>query len=260
MDTYDSGRLSVTSNNLVFQIIAPFIGFVHSSDLPGLANSGDIDQRFLASEFQDPTDISTNVFQWFTAPSALDFFQILGLSPPNALDTLNPNLVNVLRESLQRGETETCPADLIQAGVNDLICRTLDQGNLWNTISETTLPLEICFSPDDTVTSTTNFPSKLFDNPSVRRFEPPVPQLASSGDHLQAQVLCSNSALLSFLAKPLLVEPLNSWQEDTCKAKAKPQDNDLKDEDYFLPVVIVGGLVAIGLIVAICCCVSQRKK
>lgn len=247
-------------NNLVFQIIVPFVGFVHSNDLPGLANTGNVDQRFLSPDFQDPADISTNVFQWFSDPTALDFFQILGLSPNNALETLNPNLVNILRDSGARNVTGTCPADLIEDGVNDLMCRTLDQGNLWETISRTTLPLEVCFSPDDSVASPTNFPPELFENRNVRPFEPPIPQLASSGDHLQAQILCSNSALFAFLANPLLVEPLDTNQKNECAADPE-DDTNLTDKDFFLPVVIGGGLAVAVLVISILmCCYCRRNK
>jgi hypothetical protein len=101
VDAYDNGRVgSLTQNNILFQIVVPFIGFVHSSDLPGLANTGHAEQRFLSAEYQNASDPAKFVPDTFFGPNAaLDFLTAFAKLPPNALDTLNPNLVAVLRET-----------------------------------------------------------------------------------------------------------------------------------------------------------------
>jgi hypothetical protein len=235
VDAYDNGRVgSFTQNNILFQIIVPYVGFVHSSDLPGLNNTGDAEQRFLSAEFQNVSDPAKFVPDTFFGPNAaMDFLTAFARSPPNALDTLNPNLVAVLRDAalLQQNVTSgeflgTCPTDLIETGVNDLLCATMDQGSVWGRIVQTKLPLlELSFSMNDTVTSPTNFPPTLFENnPSVRLFAPPLPQLAIAGDHAQACVMSSFISLLERRAKPLPIIPLSLDQQATCSGDRAGQN------------------------------------
>jgi hypothetical protein len=109
--------------------------------------------------------------------------------------------------------------------VNDLLCATMDQGNLWDRIVQTKLPvLELYFSMNDTVTSPTNFPPTLFaNNPSVRLFVPPLPpQLANPGDHAQASVIGSFASLLERRAKRL-------DQQATCSGDRAGQTGDNND-------------------------------
>jgi hypothetical protein len=248
-ESFDTGRVTLETESAIYARILPLIGFVFSSENPGLANSG-TDQLALASEWRVTGDFDRDIISWFESPGLLTDEEIasrmLSIDVPSIF---NADYLDLVRQARAANVSFACRSDFVLEGVTDKLCEAVNSVSLLDVVANMDIPLQLCYSEDDTVISflasdtinanVTKYTGPLellgsdinyFGNANVTKFVGPFGQ-PISGDHISAVILCSMAPLVgrgSFLDiynvdRPNLISPLMGEQAAVCAAsKAAP--------------------------------------
>lgn len=191
-----------------------------SNEIPGLANTGS-GQFALADAYRGLDTSVANAYEWFQGPDGISLLTALFTVPADVSATVNQKLVEIMRQTRARGARGACSAELIVEGETDLLCETLEQGNYWDEISSTELPLQLCWSDDDTLVGAENYPPFLLENTNVNLYNPP----SASGDHLQAFLFCLTGAVIPFTEPTRhAIQPLPGSQLLVCESDVNDPD------------------------------------
>jgi hypothetical protein len=208
------GQLDPNLNNYLFQYAFPFNLFSYSNHFPYLPNTGS-DQSAFSTNWTIPGNISRNVLEWYRSPDPLTVDEILSYIPEKEQDLVNlmePKLLQVYLNGIANNITEPCKESAAFDSETSLICQAMYESSLWGMIRTTNHPIQICYSLDDTVIGADNYPSNLFDNALVTRYDEVVPRFGFSiqGDHATAIILCGIGLLQAYTDRTLLeIDPRN---------------------------------------------------
>lgn len=213
IDQSDQGLIGFQSNNVIARYAVPYFAFTLSNEIPGVANTGS-GQPAVAEDYREA------VINWFAGPDGTEFTTLLFQVPTDVSATIDPDLVALIRQQRDGGSIGSCPADWIVEGETDLLCAAFEQGNTWETLASTDLPVQVLWSEEDTLITADHYPSFLFDNPNVVMYEAPLPELEVTGDHSQAVLLGAlGGAVLPFVGgeDEHVVRPLTIELQQACK-------------------------------------------
>lgn len=195
------GLVNATKNNILMQIGNPYTASVMSIELPGLPNTG-TGQKLLKPEWMDANNTEMNVISWFAPPNQLSTQDILAISPLPSVDVINPDITQLILGALALNQTRFCePASADPPGV-DKLCETFRSFSVWDVMQMIDYPTSLCYSPQDTLITTENFPDFIFDtNDNISRVTSLVNGLLPvTGDHLAAGITCMISAVLYYVS------------------------------------------------------------
>jgi hypothetical protein len=120
--------------------------------------------------------------------------------PANLAEILNSEVLDVFRTRADEFRVEsTC-----DGSIEDGLCRQVSQASAWRVLTgELTrlgMPIELCYSSQDTLLSMNQFPGRIFADSDVTTFVGPtgLDDLAPTGDHELSLRLCSLSPMLFY--------------------------------------------------------------
>jgi hypothetical protein len=227
-ESFDTGLVSVETNNAIFYTLLPLLAFAYSSENPGLANSG-TEQLLLAPEWRVRGDFDSNIISWLDTPDFLTSeeigLRVFAINPINPTEILNADYLDLVRQARAANVSFACNSDLVLANVTDKLCEAINSGSLLNVVANYDMPLQLCYSEDDTVVSPRLFTDSDINvfgkNPNVTNYPGPLGFLTVSGDHLDTLFLCSVASLETFVDlndadRPNLISPLTGEKAAVC--------------------------------------------
>jgi hypothetical protein len=223
-ESFDTGLVSLETDNAIFYSILPFLGFAYSSENPGLANSG-TNQLALASEWRNTSNFDRDIIAWVESPGVLTGGEVaqrmLSVFVP---DILNADYLDLVRQARAANVSFACSSEFVLENVTDKLCEAINSVSLLDVVADMDIPLQLCYSAGDTVISSaiyTDSSINVFGNPDVTLYAGPLGLLPVSGDHFSAVTLCSVAPLERFLDlddpdRPNLISPLMGEQAAMC--------------------------------------------
>jgi WD40 repeat protein len=230
-ESFDTGLITMETDNAIFYYVLPFIGVTYSSEIPGLANTG-TEQLALAPEWRNASDFDRNIIAWTESPGLLTRQEIgarmLSVFVP---DIFNADYLDLVRQARAANVSFACNSEFVVENVTDKLCETINSLSLLDVVADLDIPLQFCYSADDTVVSSrvyTDVDINVFANPNVTLYGGPLNVLPVSGDHSSAVVLCSVAPLERFLNvdaadRPNLISPLTGDQAAMCALSKSQQ-------------------------------------
>lgn len=191
IDSFLTNAISADLDNVVLAFGLAFAAFVSSVETPGLANTG-TGQVLLNDAFRDPTDISTDLIEWYASPDPLSFSESSALIPIPATSVLVDDMVELFFAALQGNISSPCTSDLVVQGTTDKLCEILTTETLFDKLPLVEFPVTLCHSPGDTVNPPLHFPPSLFEG---NRFVNEATSILNglidvTGDHFAAIITC----------------------------------------------------------------------
>jgi hypothetical protein len=225
IESFDIGLVTLETDNALFYSTLPFIGFVFSSENPGLANSG-TDQLALAPEWRNTSDFDRDIISWMESPGVLTLAEISQrMLPVFVPEIFNVDYLDLLRQARAAGVSFACQSEFVTENVTDKLCEMINSLSLLDVVADLDIPLQLCYSTDDTVISPLVYTDSRFNaflgNPNVTLYEGPLGLIPVAGDHANAVTLCSVAPLERFLNvdaadRPNLISPLTGNQAAVC--------------------------------------------
>jgi hypothetical protein len=223
-ESFDNGLVNLATSNAIYYSILPLIAFVLSSENPGLANSG-TEQLALAPEWRVTGDFDRDIISWLESPAPLTTEEIgLRMLSINVTDILNADYLDLVRQARAADVSFACDSEFVLENVTDKLCEAINSVSLLNVVASMDIPLQLCYSEDDTVISPLVYLDSdinIFGNPNVTKYEGPLGIIAVSGDHLDAVTVCSVAPMERFLDtesadRPNLISSLVGEQAAVC--------------------------------------------
>jgi hypothetical protein len=224
-ESFDTGLVSLEKDNALFYSTLPYSAFAFSSENPGLANSG-TDQLALAPEWRVPGDFDSHIISWLESPGNLTGDEIaLRMMAINPTDVVNADYLDLVRQARAANVSFACQSEFVLENVTDKLCEAIRSVSLMNVVANYDIPLQLCYSKDDTVMSPRVFMDSdvnVFGNPNVTRYAGPLGVLGVSGDHSDAIYLCTVAPLeflinnIGFVDRLNLISPLMGEQAAVC--------------------------------------------
>jgi hypothetical protein len=145
--------------------------------------------------------------------------ELSALLPGNLADILNPDLLELFRNANELGIASPCE------GTESGLCTEISQASAWRVltgeVARLNIPIELCYSTEDTLLSVRQFPDEIFADADqdVTKFAGPtgLGQLVPSGDHALSLRLCSLSPMLFYTLnghRPVAVEDRGDFMPD----------------------------------------------
>jgi hypothetical protein len=227
-ESFDTGLVSVETNNAIFYTLLPLLAFAYSSENPGLANSG-TEQLLLAPEWRVSGDFDSNIISWLDTPDFLTSeeigLRVFAINPINPTEILNADYLDLVRQARAANVSFACNSEFVLENVTDKLCEAINSGSLLNVVADYDIPLRLCYSEDDTVMSPRLFMDSeinVFGNPNVKKYWGPLGVLGVSGDHSDAIYLCTVAPLeflidnIGYADRLNLISPLVGEQAAVC--------------------------------------------
>jgi hypothetical protein len=224
-ESFDTGLVTLETDNAIFYSILPLSGFAFSSGNPGLANSG-TEQLALASDWRVPGNFDRDIIAWVESPGLLTREEVgsrmLSTYVP---DICNADYLDLVRQARAANATSlACDSEFVLEGVTDKLCEAINSVSLLTVVANIDIPLQLCYSEDDTVVSSrvyTDSNINIFGNANVKKYSGPLGLLPVTGDHADAVTLCSVAPLERFLDvqsvdRSNLISPLMGEQAAVC--------------------------------------------
>jgi hypothetical protein len=123
--------------------------------------------------------------------------ELSAMLPENLAEILNPNILELFRNAVQFQEGRPC-----NGGIEPELCREVLLASAWRVltgeVARLTIPIELCYSAQDTLLSVRQFPGEIFADQDVTTYVGPtgLDQLAPVGNHELSLRLCSLSPML----------------------------------------------------------------
>jgi hypothetical protein len=223
VESFDTGIITMATVSRIYYYILPYIACVLSTN-PGLANFG-TDQLALAPEWRNSSNFDRDIISWLESPGLLTSGEIAQrMLPISVPSILNADYLGLLRQARAAGVSYACGSEFVVEGATDKICEAINSASLLDYVANIDIPLQLCYSPDDTVISAAVYSDaaiNVFGNPNVTPYPGPLGLLPVTGDHLAAVALCSVAPLERFLDvesadRPNLISPLMADQAAMC--------------------------------------------
>jgi hypothetical protein len=242
-ESFDNGLVSLEKDNALLVILLPFNAFSYSIGINGLANSG-TDQLVLSPEWRVPGNFDRNIISWFESPSPLNTrdigIRMLSVFPP---EVINADYIDLIRQARAANSSPACESDLVVEGLTDKIYELESSISLLNVIANLDIPLQLCYSEEDTVVSPRAFlDARVFGNANVTKYPGPLGFFPVAGDHSTAIVQCAVASVEEFLDntsedRANLITPLMGEQAAVCASKtAPPLSPKSADSEAMTPV------------------------
>jgi hypothetical protein len=201
-ESFDDGLVNLEKDNALFYNILPLSAFAFSSENPGLANSG-TEQLALAPEWRVTGDFDRDVISWFESPAPLTTEEIgLRMLSINVTDILNADYLDLVRQARAADVSFACDSEFVLENVTDKLCEAINGASLVNVVANIDIPLQLCYSKDDTVASPRVYSDSdinIFGNANVKKYAGPLGILTVRGDHYDTVSLCSVAPMERFL-------------------------------------------------------------
>jgi cell division septation protein DedD len=137
--------------------------------------------------------------------------ELSAILPAELADILNPDLLELFRNANELRIASPCE------GIESEVCTEISQASAWRVltgeVARLNIPIELCYSTEDTLLSARQFPDEIFADADqdVTTFAGPtgLDQLVPSGDHALSLRLCSLSPMLFYTLnghRPVAVE------------------------------------------------------
>jgi hypothetical protein len=227
IESFDTGLVSLQKDNALFYFTLPLSAFGFSSENSGLANSG-TDQLALAAEWRVPGVFDSNIVSWLESPGLLAGVEVgQRMFPIDVPDIFNTDYLDLVRQARESNVTSSaCDSEFVMENVTDKLCEAIKSVSLLNVVADMDIPLQLCFSEDDTVMSPRIFSDSninVFGNRNVTRYPGfgPLGVRSVRGDHVSAMIFCSFAPLETFIDvdsadRPNLILPLMGEQAAMC--------------------------------------------
>jgi hypothetical protein len=142
----------------------------------------------------------------------------------NVPSIFNAGYLDLLRQARAANVSFGCESEFVVENVTDKLCEDVNSAGLLDIIADLDIPLQLCYSLDDTVISPfvfTDSSVNVFGNPNVTVYAGPLGLLPVTGDHFAAVTLRSVAPLERFLNveaadRPNLISSLTGEQAATC--------------------------------------------
>jgi hypothetical protein len=224
-ESFDTGLVTLETDNAIFYSILPLSAFAFSSENPGLANSG-TEQLALAPEWRNTSDFDRDIIAWIESPGLLTREEV----GSRMLSTYVPDIctadyLDLVRKARAANATSlACDSEFVLENVTDKLCEAINSVSLLTVVANMDIPLQLCYSADDTVVSSrvyTDNSIDIFGNADVKLYTGPLGVLPVTGDHADAVILCSVAPLERFLNvesadRSNLISPLTGEQATVC--------------------------------------------
>jgi hypothetical protein len=226
-ESFDTGLVSLGKDNALFYFTLPLIAFSLSSENRGLANSG-TDQLALAAEWRVPDDFDSNIVSWLESPGLLTGVEVgQRMFPIDVPDIFNTDYLDLVRQAREANiASSACDSEFVLENVTNKLCEAIKSVSLLNVVANMDVPLQLCFSEDDTVMSPRVFKDSdinVFENPNVTKYPGlgPLGVRSVRGDHVSAMIFCSFAPLETLIDvdsadRPNLISPLVGEQAAVC--------------------------------------------
>jgi hypothetical protein len=179
--------------------------FSYSAETPGYINTG-TGQTLLAPEVREPI---------VAALSSVRQGQLSAALPDNLADIITPDLLELFRNASEF-QMESRPCD--DSSLDAELCQQIVFGSAWRVltgeVARLNIPIELCYSPQDSWLSARQFPDEIFqDTVDVSTFRGPIglEDLAPFGDHEQSLRLCSLSPMLFYTLEGHRPTAVEDW-------------------------------------------------